>query len=358
MTLGNQLNRVEEIIETQDHIKNSFVKNDNKPLFKPFEFSKKFQENPHIDEAFIDRISQKVKDSLVILKTPLPSHRRINLVKKNVSSKTKVNGQIKIVNEPSNQTAFKIEDHCDNQPKTINVLSQEQKLVLDTLTIKDFQEEIRQYKKEIKDLRQPASLGFFTLHDQINRVGFYHSDPNQEDSEEVLESSQVNNEEINAYLNTISRVIFQGWEVSLTIVIKNKFIFDIVALIDLGAALNCLQEGLIPIKFYKKTKQTLFGANGKRLAIRYKLSNAHICNQDICIKQTFILVKDLKEKTLLGAPFLSTIYLMRIDNHGIRTRLLEKEILFKFANPPGERNINTLRDQLIQAKENHVNLLK
>ena len=138
MTLGNQLNRVEEIIETQDHIKNSFVKNDNKPLFKPFEFSKKFQENPHIDQAFIDRISQKVKDSLVIPKTPLPSDRRINLVKKNVSSKTKVNGQIKIVNEPSNQTAFKIEDHCDSQPKTINVLSQEQKLVLDTLTIMDF----------------------------------------------------------------------------------------------------------------------------------------------------------------------------------------------------------------------------
>ena len=48
-TLGDQLNRVEEIIETQHHIKTSFVKNDNKPLFKPFEFSKKFQENPHID---------------------------------------------------------------------------------------------------------------------------------------------------------------------------------------------------------------------------------------------------------------------------------------------------------------------
>ena len=39
----------EEIIETQDHIKTSFVKKDNKSLFKPFEFSKKFQENPHID---------------------------------------------------------------------------------------------------------------------------------------------------------------------------------------------------------------------------------------------------------------------------------------------------------------------
>ena len=39
-TLGDQLNRVEEIIETQDHIKTSYVKKDNKPLFKLFEFSK------------------------------------------------------------------------------------------------------------------------------------------------------------------------------------------------------------------------------------------------------------------------------------------------------------------------------
>ena len=68
-------------------------------------------------------------------------------------------------------------------------------------------------------------------------------------------------------MNTISRVIFQRWEVSLTIVIKNKFVFDIVALIDLGAALNCLQEGLVPIRFYEKTKQTLSGAMVKDLPL-------------------------------------------------------------------------------------------
>ena len=112
-TIGDQLNKFEEIIETQDHIKNSFVKNDNKPLFKSFEFSKKFQENPQIDEAFIDRISQKVKDNLVILETPqpfaipetpLPSHRRINLVKRNISPETKLNGPI--TSEPSIQKAL------------------------------------------------------------------------------------------------------------------------------------------------------------------------------------------------------------------------------------------------------------
>ena len=52
-SLGDQLNRIEEIIETQDHIKTSFVKKDNKPLFKPFEFSKKFQENPYVNQELI-----------------------------------------------------------------------------------------------------------------------------------------------------------------------------------------------------------------------------------------------------------------------------------------------------------------
>ncbi|RVW91440.1 polyprotein [Vitis vinifera] len=73
------------------------------------------------------------------------------------------------------------------------------------------------------------------------------------------------------------------------------------------AALNCLQEGLVPTQFYEKTRQALFGAN---------------------------------------------------DDQGIRTKLLDKEILFEFANPPGERSINTIKDQVIKAKQNHINLLK
>ena len=79
--------------------------------------------------------------------------------------------------------------------------------------------------------------------------------------------------------------------------------------------MNCLQEGLVSIKFCEKTKETLFGANGKKLAIKYKLSDAHICNQGLCIKQTFILVKDLKEKAMLGVLFLSSIFPMWVDDY-------------------------------------------
>ena len=60
----------------------------------------------------------------------------------------------------------------------------------------------------------------------------------------------------------------------------------------------------------------------------------------------------------LESSFLSSIYPIKVDDQGLRTTLLDKEILFEFANPPNERSINTLMDQVIQAKENQVNLLK
>ena len=70
---------------------------------------------------------------------------------------------------------------------------------------------------------------------------------------DVPESSQVNNDETDTFLNTVSRVIFQRWEVFLTIVVKDKFVFGIIALIDSSAVENCLQEGLVPIPLCEET---------------------------------------------------------------------------------------------------------
>ena len=95
-TLGDQLNRVEKIVETQDHIKTNFAKKDNKPLFMSFEFSKKFQEN-FVDQDLIKRISEKVKESLIVPETPQPSsHRRINAIDEEISSKAEADELNKI----------------------------------------------------------------------------------------------------------------------------------------------------------------------------------------------------------------------------------------------------------------------
>ena len=133
------------------------------------------------------------------------------------------NQLLDIDEDNSSQTSSDLEEcikgSCDCHPKTINVIIQEQELVLDVLRkikdetikqefyevfkksvhkpkikktvspynlneiltrfnqnspkdiiIKDLQEEIRQYKKEIQDLRQFTSLGLTDLQDQINKI--------------------------------------------------------------------------------------------------------------------------------------------------------------------------------------------
>ena len=41
--------------------------------------------------------------------------------------------------------------------------------------------------------------------------------------------------------------------------------------------MNCIQEGLIPVKYYEQTGQELFAANKGKLEIEFKLQNVHIC---------------------------------------------------------------------------------
>ena len=68
-------------------------------------------------------------------------------------------------------------------------------------------------------------------------------------------------------MNTVSRVIFQRWEVSLTIVVKDKFVFNIIALIDSGVAENCLQEGLVPIRLCEETNHLYLEPMAKGLLL-------------------------------------------------------------------------------------------
>jgi hypothetical protein len=51
----------------------------------------------------------------------------------------------------------------------------------------------------------------------------------------------------------------------------------------------------------------LHQASGARLHIDYKIPNAHICNDEICFKTTFILVKDITSRIILGNPFLALL---------------------------------------------------
>jgi hypothetical protein len=44
------------------------------------------------------------------------------------------------------------------------------------------------------------------------------------------------------------------------------------------------------------------------LNIEYKIHNAHICNDGVCFKTTFILVTNITSRIILGNPFLALLY--------------------------------------------------
>ncbi|GAV62961.1 Peptidase_A3 domain-containing protein, partial [Cephalotus follicularis] len=169
------------------------------------------------------------------------------------------------------------------------------------------------------------------------------------------------------FINLIERITYQKWHVNITIVIQDSFKLQRIALIDSGAQMNCIQEGLIPTKFFKKTKQKISTANGENLSVKFKISDVHICNDGICIKQTFILVKDLDVGIILGQPFLEIIKPFKVKNEGIMTKIFQRKILIAFNEKPITKEINLLKTlsmfrehsiNLIKSKENHLYFMK
>ncbi|MFS7896231.1 putative retropepsin, aspartic peptidase domain superfamily, DNA/RNA polymerase superfamily [Helianthus anomalus] len=151
-------------------------------------------------------------------------------------------------------------------------------------------------------------------------------------------------------------IISQKWLVKITLLIENSFKKDFIALIDSGADLNCLREGLIPTKYFEKTTQVLKAANKKDMGVKYKLPNVKICNNGECIPTSFVLVKNISNEAILGTPFLNKIFpLKEVDHKGFSATYKGKNLHFKFITQPIEKMINEI---LIQAKINQINFLK
>ena len=121
------------------------------------------------------------------------------------------------------------------------------------------------------------------------------------------------------FVNTITKMITQKWHIKIKLFIKPDFSKEFIALIDYGANINYIQDGLIPTGYFEQTLQTAVGANKQPLQIKYKISNVHVCNKNVCYKISLLLVKDMNKEIILGTPFLSLLYPFRVDAEGIKT---------------------------------------
>ena len=96
--------------------------------------------------------------------------------------------------------------------------------------------------------------------------------------------------------------------------------------------MNCIQEWIIPSKYYEKSTKKLFSANGTEIKIKYKLNNARVCHDNVCFKIPSVLVKNMTDKVILGIPFINSSYPFLTKHDGITTDPFGQKVKFKFAS--------------------------
>jgi hypothetical protein len=202
------------------------------------------------------------------------------------------------------------------------------------ITIKDLQLEVNQIKSEIKILKEENQ----ELKQDVNLLKIEHkfksaaSSPNDSEAEFEPKPEDMPPFEEKC-LSLINRIHIKKWHSNVRIKIQD-FELSIVVLIDTSANLNCIQEGLVPTKYYSKSKETLRSANGSKIQITFEISKAHVCQDNICFKTSFVLVKNMTDNVILGLPFITPLYHFTTDQDGLITYPIDEKVKFKFLAKP------------------------
>ena len=100
------------------------------------------------------------------------------------------------------------------------------------------------------------------------------------------------------------------------------------------------------------------------MQIEFKIPKAHVCQDNTCFKTTFVLVKNMTDRVILGNPFTCLLYPFITDSEGITTHPFGQPVKFKFLRSPEPREISSLQEvsisktlNLIKAKTQHLKYL-
>ena len=123
------------------------------------------------------------------------------------------------------------------------------------VTVNDLQKEIKETKSKVRSLEQEVTIlrVDHNLFDQRlkhlennshqgNEEGTTFQNPSDEEVDEIVNptAKMVQEESSEKFLETICRINFQKWHSKVRIVISREFEFEVIALIDSGADLNCI----------------------------------------------------------------------------------------------------------------------
>jgi hypothetical protein len=108
------------------------------------------------------------------------------------------------------------------------------------------------------------------------------------------------------------------------------------------------------MKYYTKSRETLRSANGSKMQIKYEICKAHICQDNVCFKTSFVLVKNMTDKVILGLPFITLLYPFTIDSDGVITYPLGEKAKFKFLTKQELNQLNAYKNNSISKSINLI----
>ena len=251
-------------------------------------------QNPELQKEYLDKFKK-------------------NLIKDETSKKLKSTISFEETLERFNEKKSKELIFNDLQHE-INVVKQE---------INELKHEFKSIKSDNNNLKQELLL--LKIDKNLNK-----SDNEQDEHKDGDESSQqalFSDKGIvdNSQLNLVNKLLPPKWFTKVKIIVSHDYHFTVIAMIDSGADMNCIQEGLIPSKYFEKSTKRLVSANGSQMKIKYELNNAHVCHDNVCFKIPSVLVKNLTNKVILDLPFINVLYPFLIEHDGITTDPLDRK---------------------------------
>ena len=207
------------------------------------------------------------------------------------------------------------------------------------LTVNDLQHEINIVKQEISELKHDfkniksnnnnlkQELIMLKVDKNLDKQQSDKSDSEHDEHKDGDESNQqalLSDKGIvdvftNPQLALVNKILPPKWFTKVKIVVSPDYHFIVIAMIDSGADMNCIQEGLIPSKYFEKSTERLVFDNGSQMKIKYELNNAHVCHDNVCFKIPSVLVKNMADKVILGLPFINALYHFPVEHDGITT---------------------------------------
>ena len=74
----------------------------------------------------------------------------------------------------------------------------------------------------------------------------------------------------------VNKIFHPKWFTKVKIVVSPDYHLTVIAMINSGADMNCIQEGLIPSKYFEKSTERLVSANSSQMKIKYEIGRAHV----------------------------------------------------------------------------------